>query len=324
MKRTRTFMSSAALGVTVLAAHVAAPAQATAEPPKLEGRIIFTRIGGEFGNESYFIVNEDGSDEEPLVDYESCCPWAARDGSRLAILGVASDGRESVAIVDLDDGSTVTLEPPGETLRMFPGPFSPDGSQMAYNAGDLTDPSRNGIYIGSADDPSDAVQILSSETEPGIIAMDYSPDGTQLVLYRQAPGDDSNTHGSLAIVNVDGTDLHTLTPDDVDLPCCARWSPDGGTILFADLEGRMLTIHPDGSGLTEVLSQEGSFVGHPIWSPDGSRIIFALNPSANPNSTAPNGLYIVNADGTGLTPFITTPDHKDARWWVPDITAGDS
>ena len=206
---------------------------------------------------------------------------------------------------------------------MFPGPFSPDGSQMAYNAFDPTDPTRNGIYIGSSDDPSDAVQVVPSESELGRIAMDYSPDGTQLVLYDQAPGDQGHLHGSLAIVNADGTDLRPLTPEELDIPCCVRWSPDGSKILFADLDGRMLTINPDGSELTEVFVQEGSWVQQPTWSPDGSQIIFALNPISNPTVPEPNGLYVVNADGTGLTLVVGSDDAKGGAFWVPDIRALD-
>ena len=221
----------------------------TSEPDPAQqsvGRIVFSRFGGEFVNtEPMFIANADGSDEQLVTDAEGiCCPWVAKDGSRLAIQRPGPDGRATVEIINLDGSGSTVLVPPGETLNMFPGPFSPDGSQMAFNAFDPTDPSRNGIYIGSSDDPSDAVQVASAEPELGLLAVDYSPDGTQLVLYDQAPGDDTNVHGSLAIVNADGTDLRPLTPADVDVPCCVRWSPDGSKILFADLDGRMLTSTP--------------------------------------------------------------------------------
>jgi Tol biopolymer transport system component len=232
-------------------------------------------------------------------------------------------GPAGLGIVDLHDLTSVVLDPPGETLILFPGPFTPDATQVYFNGGDETDPSRAGVYLGSADDPSDAAQILSAEAnpigEPTMFAMDVSPDGTQLVLYQQAPGDDSNTHGWLAISNVDGSDLHRLTPEGVDVPCCVRWSPDGSRILFSDLDGRMLTINPDGSGLTEVFAREGSWVLQPVWSPDGSQIMFALNSTPNPNSPAPNSLYVINADGSGLTPVIETPDYKHMFAWVPDV-----
>ena len=128
-----------------------------------------------------------------------------------------------------------------------------------------------------------------------------------------------NIHGSLAIINVDGSGFRPLTPEGMDLPCCAQWSPDGASIVFADREGRLLTISPDGSGLTEVYSAPDGWAFQPNWSPDGSQIIFSLNSSADPNDPAPNGLYVINADGTGLTPLITTPDHKTDVFWVPDV-----
>jgi Tol biopolymer transport system component len=90
--------------------------------------------------------------------------------------------------------------------------------------------------------------------------------------------------------------------------------------VFADLDGRLLTINPDGSELSTVFEQEGSWVRTPAWSPDGSQVMFVLDPSPS-HTLAPNGIYVINADGAGLTPVIESPDHKglvlSAR--VPDI-----
>jgi hypothetical protein len=41
--------------------------------------------------------------------------------------------------------------------------------------------------------------------------------------------------------------------------------------------------------------------------------------------TRPSGLYVINADGTALTPLIDTGDHIAGAWWVPDVReAGDA
>jgi Tol biopolymer transport system component len=287
-------------------------------PAELDGTILFSRWGGEYGNESMFVANADGSEERKLVDRESCCPWVARDGSRAAILAETDDGRTTVQIVNLDGSGSTVLEPPGDTLNLWPGPFSPDGSQIAYGAFDRTDPTRDGVYIGSADDPSDVVQIMADNgSEPG--ASDFSPDGRQLVLY-ELGANDSDQYGSLSVIDVDGTGYRRLTPDGLKVPCCAHWSPDGSKILFSAIDGRMLTINPDGTGLTDVFSQAGSWVHHTDWSPDGSQIVFTLNPTGNPQTQPHNGLYVISNDGTGLTPIIVTPDHKWSAEWVPTFT----
>jgi hypothetical protein len=185
------------------------------------------------------------------------------------------------------------------------------------------------VYIGPADDPTAAVQIVPTEPLPpdvGVVfPQDFSLDGRQLILYIEAPGDITGAHGSLAIINVDGSGFRPLTPEGIDVPCCARWSPDGSTIVFAARDGRLLTIKPDGSGLTEVYSEADRWAFQPNWSPDGSRIIFSLDTAADPNMPRPSGLYVINADGTALTPLIDTGDHIAGAWWVPDIReAGDA
>ncbi len=149
--------------------------------------------------------------------------------------------------------------------------------------------------------------------------MDFSPDGSELLYYVQAPGDDSNTHGFLALASVDGGEVRRLTPDGVDVPCCAFWSPDGKQIVFTELDGRLLLIDPESAEITEVLVPDGTWARNANWSPDGSQIMFTLDTNPNPQNPAPNEIYVINVDGTGLTPVVVTPDHKEAIFWVPTV-----
>lgn len=56
----------------------------------------------------------------------------------------------------------------------------------------------------------------------------------------------------------------------------------------------------------------------PIWSPDGSQIMFLLNPISDRFAHPQNVLYVMRADGTGLTPLIDSPDFKSSpEWWLP-------
>ena len=85
---------------------------------------------------------------------------------------------------------------------------------------------------------------------------------------------------------------------------CGLFSPTAPTFheVFTDAEGR-------GAGCA-------------IWSPNGKFILFCLNPpgSLATLSDAPsNGLYIIRADGTDLTPVVVTDDFKA----TPDWTAGE-
>jgi hypothetical protein len=317
------YTSAALIGATLLASITPLPAAATIALSELEGRIVFMRWGG-FDN-GFFIANADGSDQQRLVAVppaDLCCLWVADDGSRASIpTGSYSRRTEAVEIVNLEDLSTVVLDRLSGDLNTIGGPFSPDATQMAYNVDEPEPRPGFPVYIGPSDDPSEAVQIVATEDHGPLTALDYSPDGRQLLLYRPAPGDTGHIHGSLAIINVDGSGFRPLTPEGLDLPGGGQWSPDGASIVFADSAGGLLTIKPDGSGLTEVYSAPDRWAFQPNWSPDGSQIIFSLNTSADPNDPAPNGLYVIDDNGNGLTPLITTPDRKDGVSWVPDVRA---
>ena len=288
-------------------------------PPDLEGRIVFTRSGGIYGDETVFTANADGTDERQRSDFgRACCPRASRDGTRILFSGEAPDTRISTAIVDFD-GSDIFLVPlPSGTLELGPGPFSPDGQRIAFQGFGPRDDPANGIYIGNADG-TNLVQI----TEGGIPG-DWSPDGSQLVFFR-GPDADPPPPGSLFVVNVDGSGERQITSDEVEVTCCwnYRWSPDGSRILFADSEGVMWVINPDGTDMAQLfvdatVNHVRRYAVTPAWSPDGSQIMFALDPAPPFSFTATtNGLYVIEADGTGLTLVIAGGDYKREPSWVP-------
>ena len=81
-----------------------------------------------------------------------------------------------------------------------------------------------------------------------------------------------------------------------------------GVIAFERTVGREPTeiyvMDTDGSGVRKIVRG----CCHD-WSPDGRRLAFVDDA----------GIYVINVDGTGLTPVVITPDHKDATWWVPTV-----
>jgi hypothetical protein len=293
-----------------------APASAAASQPRpdLAGRIVFVRSGRTFGDGTVFTANADGTNERQLSGLgEGGSTWATRDGERVLFDTLAPDGRVTTATVNFDGSDRFVVPLPDGTLNLGPGPFSPDGTQIAFEGfGDDAHPEIHGIYIGSADG-TNLVQI----TQDGGIPGDWSPDGTRVLFLRDP------SH-SLFIVNVDGSGEHKLTPDDVAVPCCwgYRWSPDGSRILFADGDGVLWLINPDGTDLTQLFVDDK--VVHvrrsaitPTWSPDGTQIMFGLSPTPSPFDPSPNGLYVIDADGTGLTLVIGGADFKREPYWIP-------
>jgi Tol biopolymer transport system component len=76
------------------------------------------------------------------------------------------------------------------------------------------------------------------------------------------------------------------------------------------------TVRPDGTGRTTILSRHREIDFAPRWSPDRKRIAFSMN-AARGSSI---GLYIVNANGTGVRKVSTGRRDNVAPAWSPDGT----
>jgi Tol biopolymer transport system component len=303
------------VAVVTSAAPPAAPPPSSPAITGLTGRVLFTRAGGTYGDETVFVANVDGTDQQQLSDLNAgCCPWASRDGSRIVFTTGARDGRATAVTEGFDGSGRVVLPLPKGTLNLAAGPISPDGSLVVREGFDDANPAVAAIYVTRLSDGSGLRRLTQMHFIPG----DFSPDGKQIVLF-QGPEGSPPPPGSLWIVNLDGTGLRQLSPKSTQVGCCFnyRWSPDGSKILFADEQGVLWTIAPDGSHLTLAFKdRDGRYAITPTWSPDGSAVLFALDPTPNPFDHPANGLYVTRADGSGLTEIIATNDFKREPDWV--------
>src|SRR6266516_2940592 len=193
--------------------------------------------------------------------------------------------------------------------------WSPDGSKIAFMS--LRD--GNGeIYVMNADGSSQ--ERLTSDT-----AWDqspaWSPDGSKIAFV-------SNRDGITAIyvMNPDGTGPVRLTdPGDGVTP---DWSPDGRRIAFSSYrEGHyeIYVMNADGTGLTPLTNNPSNpdsrlqiqAIG-PDWSPDGTKIAFSQGICDRPYGCHYD-VYVMNADGSGVTRLTAGPDHYSAGpRWSPD------
>ena len=135
-----------------------------------------------------------------------------------------------------------------------------------------------------------------------------SPDG-KLVSFVRVKKDAKLQ--ALFIVRRDGTGLRRLTPYSWEIAIKHDWSPDGKLILLttnADFaqpgkSANMVTIRPDGSGLTELTrftgAKENAFAGS--FSPDGKQIVFRLE------SGETYSLAVMDRDGANLRRLTTGP-----------------
>lgn len=143
----------------------------------------------------------------------------------------------------------------------------------------------------------------------------FSRDGSMFVYWRDAasPG----TY-ELAITNVDGTIVRALTHPRA--PTSIVWSPDGARLLVVDSSPDTLSIvSVDGNGTREI--ETGMRTEQAFWRPDGRQIVFQGLSSIN--GVQSFGIYVVNADGTGLRsilPPVTSEAHVQEPALSPDGT----
>ena len=285
----------------------------------LDGHIIL-------GRDTFYLASADGSDEQEIADPSTYCCLAriSPDHTRILTMpGTDQTGAVRGGTLTLDGSEFELLPRPDETLNLVPQVWSPDGTRIAFEGWDESDPSRTGVYTARVDG-SDLVRVTTSPGLPHDTPLDYSPDGIQLVFYRAIraePDFPIDRGGSLWVVNIDGSGAHQLDTADVRPWWDADWSPDGSKILFATERlqptGALWTIKPDGSDVKKVFEDsQGGFAVYPTWSPDGSKIMFALNQTNDTFVHNDNEIYAINADGTGMTLVIGGAGYKYILdWW---------
>jgi TolB protein len=243
----------------------------------LSGRIVFDN------HDDVWSINADGTDltrltRSPWPEFD---PTWSPDGAQIAFRS-ERHGDPEIWVMNAN-GS----EPRRLADGLSPA-WSPDGSRIAYaSQGDIRCPGPglrcSGLSIMNADGSG---QHRVPNTDGGEYPS-WSPDGERIAFNSNLSGDHV-----MYIVDVDGSNV-------VDLSGAGEgwqvdWSPDGGSILFTserdhpDHYTDIYVMRPDGSGV-ERLTNDGAYT--PAWSPDGGHIVFS----------GP-GLFVMRADGSGITP----------------------
>ena len=136
----------------------------------------------------------------------------------------------------------------------------------------------------------------------------WSPDGRHLAFMSLGfPPGGASIDYDIYVVGADGTGLRRLTnlPGEDGWPA---WSPDGRTIAFVhqrseDIEGvsDIYTMAANGGEATRITPGNGDLsYDYPDWSPDGSLILFSAYPATGPGG----GIFVMRADGSGLTRML--------------------
>jgi Tol biopolymer transport system component len=218
---------------------------------------------------------------------------------------------------------------------VFSPTFSPDGAKIAYLSSRALDGTDNGIagvqnvWImntdGSGSTPITKLSVSGAQTT----SFAWSPDGTQFMTLADraldgGTGPDADNTENLWVLAADGSKATLVTPQGQTtalggaIIAAVAWSPDGSKIVFISsipLNGEaapnsaqnLWIMNPDGTGALHLTPFDGVAVQlqFPVWSPDGSKIFFssdgAVGGTNAPNLNDTANIWVVNADGSGLT-----------------------
>jgi MYXO-CTERM domain-containing protein len=189
---------------------------------------------------------------------------------------------------------------PGEPLA-----WSSDGSKLLI----LT---RSGHALSVLNADGSETLLFDAGGPPLLSGGSFSPDGSKVVY---AYGLSDSSSGIYVVDAGGGTPRRLLSARGLPALSGATFSPDGSQIAYfqgwGDHDNTLRVMNPDGSGSRVLLKDAGvtraPVVSGPIWSPDGRRLAFVTG--------YPDRIYVVGADGSGLTRAIADGGHPE---WSSD------
>ena len=291
MRRSLRVISAALLLAGMLAAFSGGVAQGEARSVR---NLVHTRQGATAGAVAYTRV------------------WEDTRGNRRTWITVADlAGRGRVEITKRPKAST-----PWDDVSPA---WSPNGSRLAF-VRVWRNGSRAGLYVANADGTGlRQVLRLPYDYEYDTSYFSWSPDGRRLVF----------AHGTLLLVNADGTGVRRLVTSSV---CKPSWSPDGRSLVYLVDDrcgGRgsnewepghraVFRIAADGSGRRMLAT--GS-CGDAAWSPEGGRIAFTDRCSVAHGGDWACSAYVMTPDGSGKR-HIVEGTWGGGSWGVAWVSGG--
>jgi Tol biopolymer transport system component len=275
-------------------------ARSASEP---SGLIAFARPDG------IYVMRADGSGVRALrrggvATQPRDLAWS-RDGSRLLFVG-RTDG---IWAMDAD-GSNLVRVAAGRSPA-----WSPDGRRVAFTKYG----NRGYIWVVDADGGYPHRLVKASLF---VWDVDWHPTADNRLVF--------STGGyvsAIYVVSANGGNRRNIAPGLRDSVVDPAWSPDGRRIAFSSnwsMKKAELYAVGAAGGVPVRLTHNSVFDGAPTWSPDGHRIAFVRSTGKGPTcANCPPGklgtgeIYVVNADGTGVTRLTHNQVGEGSPAWQP-------
>jgi Tol biopolymer transport system component len=281
--------------------------------PTVAGTIVYSKALEPTGIQrtDLYIVNTDGSGLRRLTDApatEDHPAWSP-DGRRIAYaqyVGIGEDPTTAnIWVMDADGSHKVRLTK-GAVHGVWPA-WSPDGKLIAF--GSLL-PTEDVVRVMNAD--GSGVRTVGKLSvfggwgggPPSSLGLGWTPDGRILTV----------KSGEVCAVNLDGSGLTPLTKG-ARLGAFSL-SPDG-TRITLESAGQLRIAPVRGGGPEVLITNLVSYLMPepwtvPSWSPDGTQLAITGSSVFLPPSGSP--LYIIDADGSGLSGVPGVTGARDAAW----------
>ena len=245
-------------------------------------KILFT--SSRDGNREVYMMNPDGSEQVNLTQHPAGDLGAVWSSTGDQILFVSD--RQGTRVRDLylmdPDGSNVrrVFKKKAKGWRASPA-WSPNGKHFAYSYTDW-DRAEFGLYLGTFGEED--AQLLPYGGSP-----EWSPDGSEIGCSKPHP-----PRGyQLTFINVDTREVEQPVPMKViQWQFEPAWSAAGDrltisgikhplpVILDRDLHNAwrdkqtIFIVNRDGTGLRQLIEEDGPYAEYPVLSPDGSEVLY--------------------------------------------------
>lgn len=221
-----------------------------------------------------------------------------------------------LVIVALLIGAALVVFASGSRQRL-PAPFGP-----ARNGAILFSTAGGDIHSVDPATGVSRVVVTGAERDNGPL---LSRDGTKFLFVRTGTG----STNALLVANLDGSGVRKLfegqfglsvMADGVAQPAPApfSWSPDGAHVAVTSTFGpiRKVTVLATDGSATNTL-ELGMSVSNVRWRPNGKELVF-VGERSEPSGKI-YGLYLVNADGTGLRSILPA-NGLEFGWQSPTLS----